>query len=920
MPLLPGTRLGPYEVISVLGAGGMGEVYKARDTRLERTVAIKVVPSHSASAESRRRLEREARAISALDHPHICALYDVGHHDGIDFLVMQYLEGETLAERLRRGAMPIDQLLRIGIDIADALDRAHRAGIVHRDLKPGNIMLTASGAKLLDFGIAKAVPLAAPEAATVGAPAGDDVTRNGAVSGTLSYMAPEQLKGWRVDARSDLFSLGAVLYEMASGARAFVGATPAAVIDAVLNQQPPSLAALVPGVSPAIIRLVGKCLNKDVEERWQTARDLKDELQWIVANAPDSLEPRLLPPTPRRHGAHRARWIAGAALVAGAVALSALSWTESSFVRRTLSALTRGNPAPGDPRGAAPPARTTTREAAPPIASAATMPLQLSIALPKELTIRAGGPELALSPDGRRVAFRAFSRRGWMLYLRSLDSSEVTLLPGTEYARYAFWSPDGAALGFFSEGKLKTIDLIGNSVRVLCDAPSPRGGAWNGDGTIIFAATGDSNGVYAVTATGGTPRPLTSIDRTHGERRHEWPIFLPGGRRFLYAIGAKGSPQAGIYLQALDVPGARQVFTAASNVGYASGNLVFAKGGTLWAVPFDVDRAEATGAPRELASQLLTRGDRAEYSVVDSVLAYWRSGEIAGQVSSLDRSGKVVQTFPSPLTINDPAFSPDGRLVAFAAAGGSPAGSDIWLLEWANGNRRRLTLDSSHEYNPVWSPDGKRLVFASDRQGGMNLYQKDLATGRESLLLESDAEMYPTDWSRDGQFIIFEKRQSVGGARDLWVLPTSGDRRPFAIVATEADERQGQLSPDNRWLAYTSKESGRWQVYVRSFRVPSRVWQVSPDEGVQPAWGPDSAELFYLTGERHLMAVTIKRGDSFDLSAPKRLFSSPVANMHPRGLYSVSTDGRRFLFSAVSETAAELITVVTNWAATSVRR
>ena len=721
-----------------------------------------------------------------------------------------------------------------------------------------------------------------------------------------------------MDARSDLFSLGAVLYEMAAGARAFDGATPAAVIDAVLNQQPPSLATLVPGVSPAFIRLVGKCLNKDIEERWQTARDLKDELQWIVANGPDSAEPRALPSTPPRHGAHRARWIAGAALLTGAVALSALSWTESSFVRRILSAVTRRNAASGDPRRAAPSARTVAREAAPPIAAAAAMPLQLSIALPKELTIRAGGPELTLSPDGRRVAFRAYSSRGWMLYLRSLDSSDVTLLPGTEYARYAFWSPDGAALGFFSGGKLKTIDLIGNSVRVLCDAPSPRGGAWNAEGTIIFAAAGDSNGVYAVAATGGTPRQVTRIDRARGERRHEWPIFLPDGRRFLYASGAKGSSQAGIYLQALDAPGARQVFTSTSNVGYASGNLVFAKGGTLWAVPFDVDRAEATGAPRELASQLLTRGDRAEYSIVDAVLAYWRSEAIAGQVSSLDRTGKVVQTFPSPLTIKDPAFSRDGRLVAFAA--GSPAGSDIWLFEWANGNRRRVTLDPSHEYNPVWSPDGKRLVFASDRQGGMNLYQKDLATGRESLLLASDAEMYPTDWSRDGQFIIFEKRQSVGGTRDLWVLPTSGDRRPFAIVATEADERQAQLSPDNRWLAYTSKESGRWQVYVRSFRVPSRVWQVSPDEGVQPAWGPDSAELFYLSGERNLMAVTIKGGDSFDLSAPKRLFSSPVANMHPRGLYSVSADGRRFLFSAVPETAAELITVVTNWPATSARR
>lgn len=340
MSLAPGTRLGPYEVISVLGAGGMGEVYKARDTRLERTVAIKVVHVREAGADSRRRLEREARAISALDHPNICALYDVGHYDGIDFLVMQHLDGETLAERLRRGPIPMEQLLRIAIEITDALDRAHRAGVVHRDLKPANVMLTSSGAKLLDFGIAKPVPIAAPEAATVAVPAGDDVTRNGAIVGTLSYMAPEQLKGWRVDARSDLFALGAVLYEMATGVRAFAGATPAAVIDAVLNHQPPSLATLVPEVSPAFTRLVGKCLNKDVEERWQTARDLKDELQWIAANAADSQAARPLPTTPGPGGAQRARWIAVTAVVAGAAALG----HSPGPIRRSCAGRSRRSP------------------------------------------------------------------------------------------------------------------------------------------------------------------------------------------------------------------------------------------------------------------------------------------------------------------------------------------------------------------------------------------------------------------------------------------------------------------------------------------------------------------------------------------------------------------------------------------------
>jgi len=913
MALAPGSRLGPYEVISALGAGGMGEVYKARDTRLDRIVAIKIVATGGANAASRSRLEREARAISALEHPNICALYDVGHHEGIDFLVMQYLEGETLAERLRRGPIPLHELLRTAAEIADALDHAHRAGVVHRDLKPANIMLTAAGARLLDFGIAKAAPVTAPDAATARIAAGEDLTVDGALIGTVSYMAPEQLKGWRVDARSDLFALGAILYEMATGARAFDGATPVAVIDAVLNRQPEPLTALVPGITTAFSRIVAKCLNKEIDQRWQTASDLRDELKWVASNPSDSSERP--PASPRKPWAQqpRARWIAGA-ILAGA---AALTWRESLLVHRpAVSEVDTGSRVARPPLPAAPTARG---ESGASIGSAAGMPLQLSIALPRDLSIRSGGPELALSPDGRRVAFRAFSSKGWMLYVRSLGSTELTLLPGTDYARYAFWSPNNDALGFFSGGKLKRIDLVDASPRVLCDAPSPRGGTWNADGTIVFAAALDGNGLYSVDAAGGVPRQLTRVDREHGEKRHEWPVFLPDGRRFLYASNAVESSRAGIYVQTLGESVGKQVLTATSNIAYASNTLIFSRDGTLWAVPFAVDRGDVAGAPRELAAGLLTRGRRAEYAITDSVLAYWRAEQIVGQITALDRTGKPLQSLPSPLTIKDPALSRDGRLVAFSAPGGSASGDDIWLLDWANGNRRRVTLQASNEYNPVWSPDGRRLVFASDRGGGMNLYQKDLATGAEELILKDAAEMYPTDWSRDGQFVVFEKRQSPAGARDVWVLPMSGDRRAFAIAASEADERQGQLSPDDRWVAYTSKESGRWRVYVRPLRAPG-VWQVSPEDGVQPVWSPDGKELFYLTGDRNVMSVSIAAGQRFDFGAPKRLFASPAANMHPRGVYGIAADGRRFVFSAVPETSAELITVVTNWAAIPARR
>jgi serine/threonine-protein kinase len=746
MPLSPGTCLGRYEILQPLGAGGMGEVYKARDTRLGRTVAIKVIRAHAAAdAEARRRFEREARAISAIDHPHICALYDVGHQDGIEYLVMQYLEGESLSARLSRGPVAFADARQYAQDIAGALERAHAAGVIHRDLKPANILLTDGGAKLLDFGIATFLQTDSPDALTRTLGDGDPVTAPGAVLGTLPYMAPEQIAGGGADARTDIFAAGVILHEMVSGRRPFDERTPAALVDAILHREPAALQ--VEGVPAWYQAVVRRCLAKRPDDRWPTAGALKAALSGAASGEPP-------PPAGIQTPRHR-RLLTGAAAALAVGALAIAVWT----VRSGLPRPQQDSAAP--PRATAssrtPGAGNAGRTAAP----EALVPLHLSMTLPKELQIPPLGPELALSPDGRRIVFRARSAAGPLqLFVRSLDSTDVRPLAGTEYGRHAFWSPDGTALGFFDDRKLKTLDIAAGTIRIVCDAPAARGGSWGPDGTILFAPGTGEDGIRRVAAEGGTPERVTTVDRARGQVAHTWPVFLPGGDRFLYTAAAGEMGDGGTFLHSPDGRPDVRVLAAASNTAYAAGHLLFVNNETLMRVAFDLDGGRTVGEPRALVSGIRTNAAHSEFSATDSVLAFWRTLGSEGRLTTVDRTGKPLHSAAVATPVRDPALSPDGRSVAFSAPSASGSGSDIWLLELATGSRRRITFDAASEYYPLWSPRGRRLAFASNREGGMNLYVKDLASGADELLLKSDGEIYPTDWSRDGRFIVFEKRDA----------------------------------------------------------------------------------------------------------------------------------------------------------------
>jgi len=884
MTLTAGTRLGPYEILSPIGAGGMGEVYRGRDTRLDRIVAIKVLPDHhSSNVELRQRFEREARAVSSLNHPHICALYDVGHQDGIDYLVVEFIEGVALSDRLENGPLATEQLFRYAIQIANALENAHRAGIVHRDLKPGNIMITKSGAKLLDFGLAK---LQGGEPKIVSSLTSlpterHPITDQGAILGTFQYMAPEQLEGRDVDTRTDIFSFGAVVYEMATGKKAFFGESHASLITAIMSRDPVPISTIQPMTPPALDRVVKTCLAKDPDDRWQTAHDVRLQLEWIAEGGAQSGVF-----TPRKVGRNRERlwWVAVTALLLVGLLASL------PFV------IARLRQAPVDTRA-----------------------LKLSIEMPAKAASSSGGPNLALSPDGRHLAFQAAFEGKDLLWLRSFDSLSAQALAGTENVSPSspFWSPDSRFIGFFAGGKLKKISVSGGPPQTICDAAEGRGGAWNRDGVIIFAP-GATGGLYKVSAAGGDPVPVTTLDQSRSEISHRWPNFLPDGLHFIYLARSNRPETRGIYVGSLDSKDSKQLLATGSSAVYVpQGYLLFSRNDSLVAQSFDADKLQFKGEPFLVAEQVAYNVGlgRAAFSVSENgVLAYRGGNYQIARLLWVDRAGKQIgQLGPSDLYFTL-SLSPDEKRVAVDRVDSETGATDVWLFDLTRGIPSRLTTDPAPDWYPIWSPDGSRIVFTANREGNRNLYQKFAnGLGGEEALLKSDENKVPDDWSSDGKFIVYEALNSRTKL-DLWLLPMTGERKPVPFLQTEFNEQQAQFSPDAKWIAYTSDESGAPEVYVQAFPALGSKLRISTGGGCQPQWRRDGKELFYVAADRKLMAVDVKTGATFEAGVPKPLFETRIFLMtNFRNHYVVGRDGQRFLINSRIEETSLPVTVVLNW-------
>jgi len=863
----------------------MGEVYKARDTRLDRTVAIKVLPSHlSSSPEVRQRFEREAKTISALSHPHVCALYDVGNQDGVEYLVMEYLEGETLAGRLANGPLPLERTLRHGIEIADALDCAHRQGIVHRDLKPGNVMLTKSGVKLLDFGLAKAIAPSSALPLTSLPTQASPVTQEGTILGTFQYMAPEQLEGKDADGRTDIFAFGATLYEMATGRKAFSGATQASLISAILRDDPQPISRIQTMSPPALDRVVKTCLAKDPEDRWQSAADIKRELGWVAEGPPVGV-----PGTAATAWRNRER----VAWAVSGILLLALLGSLAALLR-----IARSQPA------AAP---VTRFSILPPGKSTFTAPGETASSQP------------ALSPDGRALAFVAYAGGRHLIWIRPLGSLTAQALDGTEYGSYPFWSPDGQSLGFFAHGELMRIAVSGGPPQTLCDASAGRGAAWSRDGVIVFTPT-QAEALYRIPAGGGAVTPATTLDTSRGEFSHRWPSFLPDGRRFLYWTRSLKASNVGIRVGSLDSKDVTSLLPADGMAAYAwQGHLLFVRQGALLAQPFDPRSMKLSGEPLRVAEPLGfgSPPGYATFSVADSgVLAYVPGVSPNRELVWFDRGGKELGSVGEPGIYISPALSPDEKRVAVGVRDPRAGSADIWLVDLARGIRSRFTFDPANETTARWSPDGSRVVFSSNREGFTNFYEKSSSgAGEEKPVFRSDQDKFLTDLSQDGRFLAYHTAGPRTGW-DVWVLPLSGDRKPIPFVQTEFSDAQGQFSPDGKWLAYASDESGIFEVYVRTFPARGGKWQVSTSGGTQPQWRRDGKELFYLSEEARLMAVEVKADSTFEASAPKQLFQArfPTASAPFGRTYTVTSDGQRFLVTRLMEEDRAIpITVVLNW-------
>ena len=871
--------VGPYEILAPLGSGGMGEIYRARDTRLGRLVAIKVLNGQLGNHPVLRdRFEREAKALAGLNHPHICALYDVGRESALDYLVMEYLEGKTLEQKLEEGMLPVDEAILWAMQIAEALDQMHRRGILHRDIKPGNIMLTASGAKLMDFGLAKATsrPIFAQGTLAVD-PA---LTMEGAPVGTLPYMAPEQLVGSEVDARTDIFSLGCVLYQMIAGRRPFQADSQAGLIAAILSSEPerPSSVRGQPGaVSPLLNHAVEQCLAKDPDERWQTARDLMLQLEWIgEGGVPDEV-PRL----PRWEKTSLA-WLISAVLGIIIIIVAAISL-------------------PGRMPSA-----------------------QLSVLPPEGTLLR----NSSISPDGRYLAFTAVSGKVPKLWIRALDSVQAEDLPGTEQAAYPFWSPDSKWVGFFSVGRLKKIQISGGPAQTICDTQAAFGGSWGSRHLILFAQR-PAGTISYVSADGGIPKPATVLDMAGGDLAHVFPYFLPDGRHFLYSVVSRGPGDAALRVGFLESSNFKFLLNADLGAAYAPphagrpGTLLFAYHGGLMSQEFDAEDLTLIGTASRIARRVRHVAGRADISTSrDGIWAYQGSSEEDRQLTWFDRNGRALRTAGGPNNYRSVSLSPDEKRLAIEASDSAGGRSEIWILDLRRGSLYGIGPQTTEGFSPVWSPEGKEVVFSSVTPSGMSLLRQALDQTRASPLLELEGVKVATDWSGDGKYSAYTSPWPDLKKLSIWAVPTRGSEknRGHSYASGGYNEccavfSPGRLGQGPRWMAYSSDETGQEEIYVKTFPSGDRKWQVSSAGGWQPHWRQDGRELFYLAPDSKLMAVDIAAGPRFVSGAPHALFETTIVRFNypelPVNSYSVSGNGQRFLVNAaIRRPQPESITVV----------